>query len=165
MAGQAADRLLVAGEGVERDGQPAQQRIPLPLGGEGDLDGSDRFGEAPVEHRALVAAERPDAVAGAQEREVGADHLIEQPHQVGFDPSLDGRLPRLGIGEVERAAADQDPDQSRRSTSPSARCSSRIRRSSFSASPAKVRNKAYSLSAAASSARMASSRNGFTPPP
>ena len=72
-------------------GQPAQQRIPLPLGGEGDLDRSDRFGEAPVDHRALVAAERPDAVAGAQEREVGADHLVEQPQQVGLDPALHRR--------------------------------------------------------------------------
>jgi hypothetical protein len=99
----------VAGEGVERGRQPAQQRVTLARLGEGDPDASDRLGEAPVDHRALMAAERSDAVAGAKEREVRADHLVEQPPKIGLDPPLDRRFAILGVGEVERAAAEKDP--------------------------------------------------------
>jgi hypothetical protein len=65
VAGKAADRLFMPGEGVEGGRQPAQQRVALALGREGDPDASDRFGEAPVDDRALMAADRADAVAGA----------------------------------------------------------------------------------------------------
>ena len=41
------------------------------------------------DHGALMAAEGPDAVAGAEEREVLADHPVEQPAQIGLDPPLD----------------------------------------------------------------------------
>ena len=78
----------MADEGIEGGGQVAQQRVLPALGGEGDRDAAGLLAVLPVDHRALVAAERPDAVAGPEEREVRADHLIEQPVQVGFDPPL-----------------------------------------------------------------------------
>jgi hypothetical protein len=109
MAGQLADRFLVTGEGVERGGQPGQQRVALARGGEGDLDCSDRLGEAPAEHRALIAAERADAVAGAKEREVRGGDRVKQPLQIGFDPPLHRRLAVFGVGDVERPAAEQYP--------------------------------------------------------
>src|SRR6266487_143083 len=56
--GQVADRLLVAGEGLKGRGQLAEQRIPPARRSQRDLDGADRLGEAPVDHRALVTAER-----------------------------------------------------------------------------------------------------------
>jgi hypothetical protein len=67
----------VAGEGLEGRGQPAEQGIPLASRGQRDLDGADRLGEAPVDHGALVAAERTDAVTGPEEREVRAHDLVE----------------------------------------------------------------------------------------
>jgi hypothetical protein len=109
MAGQLADRLLVAGERVERRGEPAQQRIVAALRGERDPDGSDRLGMAAVEHRALVAAERPDAVAGPEEREVRAGHRVQQAAQVRLDPPLHRGLGLLRVGVVERPAAEHDP--------------------------------------------------------
>src|SRR6266566_100236 len=75
--GKLADRLLVAGEGLEGRGQPAEQGIPPASRGQRDLDGADRLGEAPVDHGALVAAERTDAVTGPEEREVRAHDLVE----------------------------------------------------------------------------------------
>src|SRR6185503_9025539 len=62
--GQFAHRFLVAGEGLEGRGQLAEQRILSARRGQRDLDGADRLGEAPVDHGALMAAERPDAVTG-----------------------------------------------------------------------------------------------------
>ena len=162
MAGQAADRLLVAGEGLEGGGQLAEQRVPPARRGEGDLDGSHRLGKTPVDHRALMTAERPDAVTGPEEREVRADHPVEQAVQVRLDPPLGRRLELLRVGVVERPAAEQDPR-------PVAQIdiAERALLEPYPAqlaffSPARVRNESYSLSAAASSARMASSRNGFT---
>src|SRR4029077_4928119 len=67
--GQLAHRFLVTGEGLEGCGQLAEQRILSASRGQRDLYGSDRLGEAPVDHGALVAAERPYAVAGPEERE------------------------------------------------------------------------------------------------
>jgi hypothetical protein len=37
-----------------------------------------------------VDAERADAVAGAEEREVARHHLVEQAAQLGLDASLGG---------------------------------------------------------------------------
>src|SRR5579859_625566 len=79
LARQRADRLLVTGERVERPGHVAHQRILPAVGGERDRHTADRFGVPPVDGGPLLAAERPDAVAGAEEREVGGDHPIEQP--------------------------------------------------------------------------------------
>ena len=109
MPGQLADRFLVPGERVELPGQTPQQRVAPARLGERDPDGSDRLAVAPVDDRALVAAERPDAVAGAQEREVGADHGVQQAAQVGLDPALHRRFLLVRVGEVERPAADPDP--------------------------------------------------------
>ncbi len=99
----------MTGEGFERGRHLTQQRVVPALRGEGDLDGSDRLGVAPVDDRALMAAERPDAIAGPQEREVRADHCVKQAAQVGLDPSLHGRFEFLRVGVVERPAAQQDP--------------------------------------------------------
>src|SRR2546430_2629235 len=107
--GQAVDRLLVAGEGLEGRRQLAEQRILSPRRGQRDLDGADRLGVAPVDRRALVAAECPDAVTGPEEREVRAHHLVEQAGQVRLDPPLHRRLELLRIGVVERPAAEHDP--------------------------------------------------------
>ncbi len=109
MAGQAADRLLVTGEGVERGRQLAQQRVAPALRGEGDLDGSDRLGVLAVDDCALMAAECSDAIAGPQEREVRADHRVKQAAQVRLDPPLHRRLEFLRVGVIERPAAQQDP--------------------------------------------------------
>ncbi|MBV9093645.1 MAG: hypothetical protein JO132_07185 [Streptosporangiaceae bacterium] len=109
MTGQAVDRLLVAGERVEAGRQAAQQRIVPALRGEGDPDASDRLAVPPADGGALVAAKRPDAVAGAEEREISGDHRVEQAAQVCLDPPLHRRLGLLGVGVVERAAAEQDP--------------------------------------------------------
>src|SRR6266566_2875691 len=107
--GQAVDRLLVAGEGLEGRRQLAEQRILSPRRGQRDLDGADRLGVAPVDRRALVAAECPDAVTGPEEREVRAHHLVEQAGQVCLDPPLHRRLELLRVGVVEWPAAEQDP--------------------------------------------------------
>ncbi len=109
VARQPADRLFVADERVKGGGQPAQQRIAPAFPGERHRDGTDRLGVPPVDHRALVAAERPDAVTGPEKREVRADHLFEQPAQVGLDPPLHRRFRLLRVAGVERAAAEQDP--------------------------------------------------------
>ena len=109
MAGQPADRLLMAGESLEARRQLAEQRIPPARRGEGDLDGAHRLGKAPVDHRALMTAKRPDAVTGPEEREVRAHHPVEQAAQVRLDPPLGWRLEVVGVGVVERAAAEQDP--------------------------------------------------------
>ena len=113
MAGQAADRLLVAGEGLEGGGQLAEQRVPSARRGEGDLDGSHRLGKTPVDHRALMTAERPDAVTGPEEREVRADHPVEQAVQVRLDPPLGRRLELVRVGVVERPAAEPRSPTSR----------------------------------------------------
>ena len=89
MPREPADRLLVAGERVERGGQPGQQRVLLALRGERDRDWPDWFGVLAVNRGSLVAAEGPDAVAGPEKREVVADHLVEHGAQIGLDPSLD----------------------------------------------------------------------------
>ena len=109
MAGQSADRLFVAGEGLEGGGQLAEHRVSQAGRGEGDLDGSHRLGKTPVDHRALLTAERPDAVTGPEEREVRADHPVEQAMQVRLDPPLGRRLEFIRVGVVERPAAEQDP--------------------------------------------------------
>src|SRR5512133_3370456 len=57
------------------------------------------------------------------------------------------------------------PDHWSRSTTPSSPCSIRNRRSCASSRPEKRSIAAYSSSAATSSARMASSRKGFTSAP
>src|SRR6266566_6529423 len=109
VAGQAADRLLVAGEGLEGRGQLAEQRISLARRGQRDLHGPDRLAEAPVDQRVLVTAERPDAITGPEEREVRAHHLVEQAGQIRLDPPLHRRLELLRVGVVERPAAEYDP--------------------------------------------------------
>src|SRR5215472_379293 len=109
VARQPADRLLVADERVKGGGQPAQQRVPPALTGERDRDGADRLGVPPVDHGPLMAAEGSDAVASPEEREVRADHLFEQPPQVGLDPPLHRRFLVLRVAGVERPAAQQDP--------------------------------------------------------
>ena len=45
-----------------------------------------------VDRRALVGAERADAVAGAEEREVACDDLVEQSRELGLDALLHGGL-------------------------------------------------------------------------
>ena len=79
----------MAGERVERGGQPAQQRVLPTLRGERDRDRPDRFGVLAVNLGSLVAAEGPDAVAGPEKREIIADHLVEHRAQIGLDPPLD----------------------------------------------------------------------------
>src|SRR3954447_21705766 len=109
LAGQAADRLLVPGEGVKSGGQSAEQRI-LPSGrGQGDLDGADRLAVLPGDRGAQPAAECPDTVTGPEEREVGLHHAAEQAVQVRFHPALHRRLELVGVGVVERPAAEPDP--------------------------------------------------------
>jgi hypothetical protein len=88
VARQLADRLLVPGEGAERPRQLAQQRIVPAVRREGDLDIPDRLGVAPVNHGALMTAERADAVARAEEREVRVHHGVEHPADVGLDLPL-----------------------------------------------------------------------------
>ena len=165
MAGQSADRFLMAGESLEGAGQLAEQRVPPARRGEGDLDGAHRLGKAPVDSRTLVTAERPDAVTGPEEREARAHHPVEQAGQVRLDPPLHRRLELRRVGVVERAAAEQDPRPVAQ-----IKVAERALLQPYPAqlafpSPARVRNESYSLSAAASSARMASSRNGLTRSP
>src|SRR5690606_14245583 len=51
--------------------------------------------------------ERADAVAGAQERDVARDHLVEQALELRLDPALCRALGVLGVGRVERASPDE----------------------------------------------------------
>src|ERR1700722_10141106 len=105
---EVADRLLVPGERIERGRQPAQQRIPLALRGERDGDRAHRLGVPAVDDGSLVAADGPDAVARPEEREVLADHLVEQPPQIGLHPALDRRFRGLRVAGVERPAAQEE---------------------------------------------------------
>jgi hypothetical protein len=74
---QLADRLLMADECVEGLRHDLQQRVLLALLGQRDPHRADRLRVPPVNDRALVAAERPDAVAGPEEREVCAGDLVQ----------------------------------------------------------------------------------------
>jgi hypothetical protein len=56
VARQRADRLFVAGERVERAGQPAQQRVFPALAGQGDRDATGRFAVPPITPSARFAA-------------------------------------------------------------------------------------------------------------
>src|SRR6516162_5012537 len=56
-----------------------------------------------------MAAERPDTVAGSQEREVRADHLFEHSSQVCLDSPLHRRLRLLWVAGRKRPAAQEDP--------------------------------------------------------
>ena len=60
------------------------------------------------DHGTLVNAERADAVAGAQEGEVTRHHVVEQRLELRFDAVLHGGLLLIGVGGVERSAADED---------------------------------------------------------
>src|ERR1700749_686055 len=62
--GQFAHRFLVAGGGLEGRGQLAEQRILSARRGQRDLDGADRFGEAPGDSGGLMGGGPPDAVTG-----------------------------------------------------------------------------------------------------
>ena len=79
-------------------------------------------------------AEHADAVAGAEEGEVGRDDPVGEVAQLGLGPALDGRLRVVGVGDVEGAAAEDDPrpvvevDLTERVRS--SRCRSSCRRSS-----------------------------------
>ena len=56
-------------------------------------------------------AEGADAVAGAEEREVPGDHLVEEGAELRLHPVLHRRLLLGRVGGVERAAADEDARQ------------------------------------------------------
>ena len=98
-------------ESVERRRHPLEKRIGCRSLGERDRHDADRLGVGAVDHRALVRAERADAVAGAEEREVAGDDLVEEGLELGLDAVLRGGLLLGGIGRVERPAADEDARQ------------------------------------------------------
>src|SRR4030088_1773339 len=98
----------MADERVEGGGQPAQQRVSPARPSEGERDGADALGGPPDDPRPLVQAERPDAIAGPEEREVRADHPVEQATQVRLDAPLDRRFRALRVAGVERAAGEED---------------------------------------------------------
>jgi hypothetical protein len=56
-----------------------------------------------------VDAERADAVAGAEEREVARDDPVEQQRHLPLDAVLDRRLQLRRIARVERPAPDEHP--------------------------------------------------------
>ncbi len=58
---------------------------------------------------ALVHAQRADAVAGAEEREVTLDQVVEERRHLGLDPDL--CLGLVARTRVERAAPDEDAGQ------------------------------------------------------
>ena len=99
----------MAGERLEDGRQRPGERVGATLHGEAHTDSADRLGVGPVHHRALVRAERADAVAGTQEREVLRDDGVEQPAEVLLDPVLDRRLLIGRVAGVERPAAQEDP--------------------------------------------------------
>ena len=81
--------------------------------GERDRHGADRLGVRPVDHAARPGAERADAVAGAEEREVRGDDPGGELPQLRLDPVLGGdSAPR--VGGVERTAAERRCPTSRR---------------------------------------------------
>jgi hypothetical protein len=67
----------MADERVEGLRQYPQQLVVPALLGQRDLHRADRLRVPSVNNRALVAADRPDAVAGAQERKVRAGDLVQ----------------------------------------------------------------------------------------
>jgi hypothetical protein len=62
-----------------------------------------------VHDGALVPTDQADPVAGAEERVVALDDLVEESEQLGLDTLLVGRLRVLGVGDVVGTAAEDDP--------------------------------------------------------
>lgn len=109
--GQLAHGLLVSQEGVEGHRDVSQQRVGAALVGEGDGDGADRLAVRPVDHPTEQPAQRADAVAAAEEGHVGLDGPLGQRAQLGLGAALLRRLGVLGVGDVEGAAAQDDPGE------------------------------------------------------
>ena len=70
--------------------------------------GGDGLAVGGVDDGALVAGERADAVAGAEEGEVGRDDAVEQSGELGLDPLLGGGLLLRQGGGVEGGATHED---------------------------------------------------------
>ena len=108
--GSVRHRLLVAEEHVE--GRPASARTAGRRGPPSlSVTSTQPIGSPYV--RSTVpprrAAEHADAVAGAEEREVRRDDPLGERRQLGLGPPLRRRLLVVGVADVERAAAEQDP--------------------------------------------------------
>src|SRR5262249_18262807 len=112
--------------------------------------------------RPLVPAECPDAVAGPQKGEVRADHHVEQFSQVCLDPPLHRGFRPLWVAGCERAAAQEDPRPVLQIDAAQRPLLQAVAAQVTLVQPGAGQNASYSLSVAASSARTASSRNGFT---
>ena len=85
----------------------------LPVVDQGHALGAAEGGEVGHDHRGadavLVTHEGADAVAAPQERGVGLDHLQRQRAQLGLRAPLRGGLEPLGVRDVERSTAEDDP--------------------------------------------------------
>ena len=108
MGRQRRDRLLVGDEGLEDPGEARADRVGQAGLGESDLGGGDGLAVGGVDDGALVAGERADAVAGAEEGEVGRDDAVEQSGELGLDPLLGGGLLLRQGGGVEGGATHED---------------------------------------------------------
>ena len=105
---QLGDGLLMGDEGLEDLRDACADRVGQAGLGEGDVGGGDGLTVGGVDNRALVAGERADAVAGAEEGEVGRDDAVEQAGELGLDPLLRGGLLLRRGGGVEGGAAHED---------------------------------------------------------
>lgn len=105
---QLGDGLLMGDEGLEDLRDACADRVGQAGLGEGDVGGGDGLTVGGVDNRALVAGERADAVAGAEEGEVGLDDAIEQRGELALDPILGVRLLLRRGGGVEGRATHED---------------------------------------------------------
>ena len=94
--------------GGEHLRQHPERGSARPSGGQRDGQGADGLAVRPVHDAAGEGAERADAVAGAEEGEVGRDDPLGEGVQLGLDAVLDRRLGLVGVGGVEGPAAQDD---------------------------------------------------------
>ncbi len=107
--GQDGAGFLVAGEGREALRQPAQEGILQPFGGQLDGGAAQALAVGPVDHRALVQAQRADPVAGAEEREIRRHDAVQQQGQFTLHPVLGGAFVIRRVAGGEGAAAHDHP--------------------------------------------------------
>ena len=151
--GQREHRLLVPAVRREVVGHAGEDRVRLALRGQRHRQRTHRLGPAAVDQAALVQAEGADAVAGAEEREVPRDDVVEQRGDRALGAPLGRRLGAPGVAGVPRTAAEEDPGPARRGRARAARACGQVhqRAARPPASPLNRRNESYSLSAAAAS--------------
>ena len=100
--------FFMAEHDVDLVGKAGQQWILLAGLGQAHLRRPDRLGVSARDRGIEVAAEQAATAAGAEERRVARDHVIEQAPEIGLDLHLDRGFTLGRRADVERAAADDD---------------------------------------------------------